>query len=105
MTKEQVEKKISYLRSQRDNPTGNYRRYLVNIYNLYKQRADENGTNWAPDVSLSCLVRVAYAGLDIDHSAFEKVKKWKQDLKNIGYIESRNVDGEWRVYILKELDF
>lgn len=32
MTQEQIDKQIEYLRSQKVNPTGNYRRYLVNLY-------------------------------------------------------------------------
>ncbi|RCX09313.1 hypothetical protein DFR58_13729 [Anaerobacterium chartisolvens] len=34
MTEEKKAQKLVYLRSQKENPTGNYRKYLVNIYNL-----------------------------------------------------------------------
>lgn len=105
MTKEQIENKIAYLRSQRDNPTGNYRRYLVNIYNLYEQYAIKNRTDWAPNFSKYRLSKAAYSGLKPDHMVGDMVERWKDDLINIGYIELRVVDGEERIYLLKDLDF
>lgn len=33
MTEERKHRSLPILRSQKENPTGNYRKYLVNIYN------------------------------------------------------------------------
>lgn len=105
MTQDQINKQITYLRSQKDNPTGNYRQYLVNIYNLFSNCAKANGTDWCPNIDIPTIVKAAYAGLETDHESWYMVQKWKGDLKKLGYIGDRNVNGEWRTYILKELDF
>lgn len=105
MTDEQRNKQIEYLRSQKDNPTGNYRYYLVNIYMCFYNGAKANGTDWCPNVDISTLVKAAYANITPDHSSRYMVQRWKDDLKKLGYICDRKVNGEWRTYILKELDF
>ncbi|MGN0453655.1 MAG: hypothetical protein ACI4G1_00585 [Ruminococcus sp.] len=46
MTEEQKIKKIEYLLSQKEHPTGNYRRYLVNLYELFYNGAKNQGTDW-----------------------------------------------------------
>ncbi len=105
MTEEQINKQIEYLRSQKDNPAGNYRRYLVNLYELFCNGAKKNGTDWCPNVSKKEMIKAAYAGVKIDHASWEMVQRWKDDLKKLGYLKDCNVNGEWRTYILKELDF
>lgn len=105
MTEEQIKKKIEYLRSQKDNPTGNYRQYLVNLYNLFYNGAKKNGTNWCPNIKIYTMVKAAYANINPDHASRDMVLRWKEDLKKLGYIKDCKVDGEWRIYILKELDF
>lgn len=105
MTEEQKIKKIEYLRSQKEHPTGNYRRYLVNLYELFYNGAKNQGTDWCPNINVPTMVKAAYANLSPDHLSSQMVLRWKDDLKELGYIADRKVDGEWRTYILKELDF
>lgn len=105
MDQEKINKQIAYLRSQKDNPTGNYRQYLVNIYNLYSDGAKANGTDWCPNIPVSKLVKAAYAGIKEDHLSWSMVQRWKDDLKELGYIYDCKVNGKWRTYILKDLDF
>ncbi len=100
-----IEKTKANLLAQKNGVEGNYRRYLVNIYNLYCEEARKNGTEWSPNVSPSRLIRAAYSGLDVDHMSYDMVQKWKRELKEMGYLRDKYVDGEWRTYILKELDF
>ena len=105
MTEEQIKRKIEYLRSQRYNPTGNYRQYIVNLYNLFYNSAKANGTDWCPDVKTYTMAKAAYANIKPDHTSRDMVTIWKNDLKKLGYIKDCKVNGEWRIYILKELDF
>lgn len=105
MTEEQIKHQIEYLRSQKEKPTGFYRQYLVNLYHLFYDGAKANGTDWCPNVSLSKMIKATYANINPDHQAKDMVLKWKRDLKKLGYIKDCNVNGEWRTYILKELDF
>ncbi|MDY4085416.1 MAG: hypothetical protein SOY57_07680 [Ruminococcus bromii] len=105
MTQEQIDKQIEYLRSQKVNPTGNYRRYLVNLYNMYYNGAKQNGTDWCPNISIREKINAAYEGVAHDHMAFDMVQKWDNDLKKLGYIRHKKENGEWRTYIIKGLDF
>lgn len=105
MTEKQIKKQIEYLRSQKEKPTGNYRRYLVNLYNMYYNGAKLNGTDWCPSISLSDKVKAAYKNLEVDHMSFYMVQRWDEDLSKLGYISHKKVNNEWRTYILKELDF
>lgn len=105
MTEKQKNKQIEYLRSQKDNPTGNYRQYLVNLYELFYNGAKLNGTDWCPNMKIQTMVKAAYANVNPDHASRDMVLRWKDDLKKLGYICDRKVNGEWRIYILKELDF
>ena len=99
------EKTKANLLAQKNGVEGNYRRYLVNIYNLYYEEARKNDTEWSPNVSIPRLIRAAYSGVEVDHMSYTLVKKWKKELKEMGYLCDKYVDGEWRIYILKELDF
>lgn len=105
MTKDEINKQIKYLRSQKENPTGNYRMYLVNLYNLFYKGAKANGTNWCSNVDIPTMIKAAYSNVETDHESLFMVQRWKNDLKKLGYICDRKVNGEWRTYILKELDF
>lgn len=93
------------LQRQKNGGKGNYRTYLVNLYNLFYEEAKLNGTDWCPSVSVHRMVQAAYFGLEVDHMSRTMVLRWKDDLKKLGYICDKNVNGEWRTYILKELDF
>ena len=105
MTEEQIKHQIEYLRSQKENPTGFYRQYLVNLYHLFYNGAKKNGTDWCPNVGIYTMVKAAYANIPGEHESSYRVRKGKEDLEKLGYIKDCNVDGEWRTYILKELDF
>mgnify|MGYP002554985861 CR=1 FL=1 len=60
MTEEQIKHQIEYLRSQKENPTGFYRQYLVNLYHLFYNGAKKNGTDWCPNVGIYTMVKAAY---------------------------------------------
>ena len=99
------ESNLRSLRSQRDGISeGHYRQYLVNLYNLYYKNARSRGTDWSEDFSKYKMLKATYKGID-EISSSENVLRWKKDLKDLGYLADRKVNGEWRVYILKELDF
>lgn len=105
MTQEKINKQIAYLKSQKNNPTGNYRQYLVNLYNMYCDGAKLNGTDWCPNISIPEKIKAAYGNLEPDHMSFSMVQRWDKDLRDLGYISHKRVNNEWRTYILKELDF
>ncbi|NRT34128.1 hypothetical protein BJV38_003286 [Clostridium beijerinckii] len=103
MTEEQVKQKLDYLRDQKENPTGNYRKYLVRTYEYILNKSKENNTEWAK-TNLREMIDYVYEESP-DHMANELVVNYQKDLKNLGYIKKLKEDGEWHVYIIKELDF
>ena len=103
MTEEKKAQKLAYLRSQKINPTGNYRKYLVNIYNYILEDSQANGTGWSKALTKDMLNYI-YDGQP-DHMGYELVDKWKKELRDLGYIKFVKEENEWRTYITKELDF
>ncbi|NSB45429.1 hypothetical protein B0P06_005200 [Clostridium saccharoperbutylacetonicum] len=103
MTEEQVKQELDYLRAQKENPTGNYRKYLVRSYEYILNKSKENNTELAK-TNLREMIDYVYEGSP-DHMGNELVVNYQKDLKNLGYIKKLKENGEWRVYIIKELDF
>ena len=101
MNEEQKAKKLEYLRSQKENPTGKYRRYLVNTYNYILN--DSIGRGWSRARTRE-MIDYVYEG-NPDHMAYELVNKYKKTLKDLGYIKYVKENGEWHTHIVKELDF
>ena len=100
MTEEKKQKEIEYLRSQKVNPTGNYRKYLVGLYNYFKSCAENNdGKTNIPD-----MIKASY-GDNPDHMAFTQIKRYKKTLTELGYIKNVKDDDGWHTYVIKELDF
>ncbi|RKP54920.1 hypothetical protein D7Z26_06665 [Cohnella endophytica] len=103
MTEDQKNKKLLYLRSQRENPTGNYRKYLVNTFNYIFNDSKLNGTGWSR-AAIRDMINFVYDG-NPDHMAFKMINEYKKTLKDLGYIRYIKENNEWRTYIQKELDF
>ena len=103
MTEEQKAKKLIYLREQKERPTGNYRRYLVNIYNYILNDSKSNGKGYSA-ANTKMMLNYVYEGPS-DHMGWEKITEWKRELSDLGYIKFVKEGTEWRVYIAKELDF
>lgn len=100
MSEEKKLEQIEYLRSQRDNPTGNYRRYLVGLYNYFKDCMETSDGI----TSLPAMVKAAY-GDKPDHMAYTKIKEYKKTLTDLGYIRNVKKDDGWHTYVVKDLDF
>ena len=102
-----VKHKREVLINESLNDSGNYYKYLKALYNLTYQRINElsKGYVTSRDITfrekknavLQCYNN-AYVGSDI-------IARYQKDLTRLGYFSVKNVDGEWRTYILKELDF
>jgi ABC-type multidrug transport system fused ATPase/permease subunit len=70
MNEEQKERKLAYLRSQKENPTGNYRKYLVNIYNYISKDSLVDGRGWSRAYTRDMLEYV-YEGQP-DHMGYDR---------------------------------
>lgn len=46
MTKDAIERKVAYLKTQKDIPNADYRVYMINIYNYISDKCKENNNNW-----------------------------------------------------------
>ena len=103
MNEEQKNKKLEYLRKQKENPTGNYRNYLVRVYNYILNESKESGKGWSKANTRKMLDYI-YEG-NPDHMGYELLNEFKQTLKDLGYIKFVKEDNEWHAYIIKELDF
>lgn len=103
MNEEQKIKKLTYLRSQKENTTGNYRKYLVRTYTYILNDSKVDNRGWSKS-NLRKMYEYVYE-YKPDHMASELIVEYKNTLRDLGYIKSVNVDGEWHIYIIKELDF
>ncbi len=103
MNEEQKNKKINYLKEQKENPTGNYRRYLVNTYNFILNDAKANGKGWSK-ANTRQMLKYVYEGSS-DHMGYEMVNDFKRTLRDLGYIKFVKENDEWHTYIVKELGF
>ncbi|MCM0648649.1 hypothetical protein NBE98_09710 [Clostridium swellfunianum] len=103
MNQEQKEKKLKYLREQKENPTGNYRKYLVRTYGYIQNDSKVDNRGWSK-TTLRKMMNYVYEG-NPDHMANELVVEYKNTLRDLGYIKNIKENGEWHTYIIKELDF
>lgn len=103
MTEEQKKNKLNYLRKQKENPTGNYRKYLVRTYEYILDDSKIDNRGWSK-TTLNKMVNYVYEGAP-DHMARELVVEYKNTLRDLGYIRNIKENGEWHTYIIKELDF
>lgn len=102
-SEEKIQQKLAYLRKQKDIPTGNYRRYLVNIYNYILEDSQKSDVGWI-NGSSRAMLNYIYEGAP-DHMGVELIDGWKKELKETGYIKWIKESDEWHVYINKALDF
>jgi len=102
-TKEKIDKKIVYLREQKENPTGKYRQYLVNVYNYILEDSAKDNKGWSKANTRAMINYVC--GDNPDHMAYEMINDWKKELKELGYIKFVIENEEWHTCIAKELDF
>lgn len=102
-TEEKIQNKLKYLREQRDNPTGNYRKYLVNIYYFILEDSKIDNRGWSK-ANTREMIESVY-GPRPDHMGYEMINEWKKELKEMGYIKFVKEEGKWHTYIIKELDF
>lgn len=95
---------INYLIQQRDNPTGNYRAYLVNLYNFYVKKAGDKGYCYP---KMYEMINATYYGFVRDECAYEMTRRFQYALRLMGYIRyyKDSFNGLWKVEILKPLDF
>ena len=100
---EKIEKKLTYLRAQKENPTGNYRKFLVNVYNYILEDSMKDNRGWSK-ANTREMMNYVYEGSP-DHMGYELINEWKKELKEMGYIKFVKENGEWHTYIVKELDF
>lgn len=102
---QKLEHKRQLLIEQSLNDRGNMYRYLKGLYNLYLKKSQEQGRNYAVGVKLKEEQKVL---TDCDKAAYNHytiIPYYRGLLKDLGYISVKKVDNEWRIYILKELDF
>ena len=86
-----------------ENPTGNYRKYLVNIYNFILEDSRVDNRGWSK-ANTRKMIEYVY-GTRPDHRGYEIINEWKKELKEMGYINVVKENGAWHTYITKELDF
>ncbi len=107
MTKDQINYQISLLRSQKDKLNANYLIYMVNVYNYYLSKCNKNNSNWCycsecKEQEMYKLIKVGAHNPDVSFSA---CRRYMKEIHDLGYVKKKLVDGIWREYIVKELDF
>lgn len=104
MTQDRKEYKLHLLRSQVNNPKANYRKYLVNLYNYYVNECKKNNANWCVS-NLQDMYKIITVGCHKPSVSFTACKGYIKELHELGYIQDKYVDGVWKSYVIKELDF
>jgi len=103
VNQEQKEKKLKYLREQKESPSGNYRKYLVRTYEYILNDSKIDNRGWSK-TTLRKMVDYVYED-NPDHMAIEMVIEYKNTLRDLGYIKNIKENEEWHTYIIKDLDF
>lgn len=95
---------VEYLRSQKDMPHANYRKYLVNVYNFYYKKIQDGNGEWCVRDTRSlhkCITEGCYK----PDCSFSAAKRYEQEMHDRKYIKIVADSGVERIYIVKELDF
>ena len=98
---EKINNKLKYLRKQKENTTGKYREYLVNTYMYIKKDCEKFGYSNARSRDMREFVM----GKNYDHDWYSMIEKYKNELKEMGYIKYLKKENRWETHIIKELDF
>ncbi len=107
MTKDAIERKIAYLKTQKDIPNADYRVYMINIYNYISDKCKENNNNWC--YCIECkewdIKKIITLGTHNSDMSLTECRRYIKELHELGYIKKRFVEGTWREYKIKEIDF
>ncbi len=102
-----VEHKRQVLINQSRSDNGNYYKYLKALYNLFYRRTNELGKGYTTYNDISCKEKMQVVA-DCYDKAFVRpyiISEYQKDLMRLGYLSTKEVDGELRFYINRELDF
>ncbi len=97
------EKTMRNLLRQKNGVPGNFRKYLINLYNYIDQKIKASDTDYCV-TDLQEMIDAVYEG-NPDHMAYKMVVDYKKTLYKLGYISYKKVGNEWRTYIIKDVDF
>lgn len=100
-----IEHKREVLIKQSLNNNGNYYKYLRALYNLFLQKAQEQGEEYATDISMKEKMSVVANCCEKAFVSPSIIIQYQDDLKKLGYISVKNIENKWRIYITRELDF
>ncbi|WP_349674880.1 hypothetical protein [Lacrimispora sp.] len=100
MKQEDKDRKLAYLRSQKDNPTGGYRQLLIDTYNCISDLTVKSGNQYCR-TSCADICNVVYG--NTHHITM--VDKYLYTLKQLGYISIKECQGYTQMEILKKIDF
>ena len=102
-----VEHKRDVLINESLNDSGNYYKYLKALYNLFYNRISESDKDYATknDISFKEKKNAVLECYDKAYVSPDIIACYQKDLTRLGYFSVENVNGEWRTYINRELDF
>lgn len=92
--------------------TGNgyYALFVLKTFKFINDQCKKNNSDWClestiPDFALVKYMYSSVYGGKPDHMGYKIAENTKRTLKNLGYIDFRVVDGEKRIYRLKDIEF
>lgn len=109
-----IEEKIKHekeiLLNQINGGNGYFALYVLKTFKFIKDVCQKNNTNWCleskiPDVALLKYMYSSVYGGKPDHMGWKVLEEVKSKLVFMGYIEFKEVNGEKRIYILKDIEF
>jgi len=100
MKEEERQKKLAYLRAQKENSTGGYHDLLIDTYNCISDLIRKSEDNYCR-TSSDDICKVVYGNT----YHITMIDKFLYRLKQLGYISIKECYGYTQIEILKDVDF
>lgn len=94
------EKKLEYLKQQKENPTGGYRMLLIDTYNCLSDMIKASNEDWCNPYNTE-VCKVVYG--NTYHVPL--IQRYIRDLNQLGCISITGSGSDRKIRILKEIDF
>lgn len=109
-SKDKIDHEIKLLKDEIETGSGFYALYVLKTFKFINDVCKRNKTNWCLErhVPKFAVVKYMYSsvyGGKSDHMGNQIADNTMRTLEGLGYIEFREVDGEKRIYVLKDIDF
>lgn len=110
LSQEKIAHEKEILINEINTGNGNYALFVLKTFKFIKDLCKKNNSNWCLESKTAGYILKHYIYSSVnggkpDHMGAHIAENAKKTLLNLGYIERREVNGEIRIYILKDIEF